>query len=202
MKTLPRLPALSAILAAWLLILTLTACRATPADGTQTEALVETSAETSVETSTEAFTETPTEPDTETDTETDTESETLHVHEWGDPRTIQEAVCDIPGIRELTCSCGEHRRERTPALGHTEIADAAVPPTCTESGLTEGSHCAVCSEILRPRRVVDALGHAEVIDPAVPPTGYQTGLSEGAHCARCFAILIPQDILGLTMHPL
>jgi hypothetical protein len=80
-------------------------------------------------------------------------------------------------------------------LGHTEIADAAVPPTCTESGLTEGSHCAVCSATLRPQRVVDAPGHTEVIDPAVPPTGYQTGLSEGAHCARCFAILIPQDIL-------
>ena len=42
---------------------------------------------------------------------------------------------------------------------HTPIIDAAVPPTCTEPGLTEGSHCAVCETVLTPQEPVEMLGH-------------------------------------------
>jgi len=42
---------------------------------------------------------------------------------------------------------------------HTPIIDAAVPPTCTEPGLTEGSHCAVCEAVLTPQEPVEMLGH-------------------------------------------
>jgi hypothetical protein len=34
------------------------------------------------------------------------------------------------------------------AKGHTPAADAAKAPTCTETGLTAGSHCSVCNTVL------------------------------------------------------
>ncbi len=41
---------------------------------------------------------------------------------------------------------------------HTAVPDAAVPATCTESGLTEGSHCSICNEVLVAQEVIPA-GH-------------------------------------------
>lgn len=47
---------------------------------------------------------------------------------------------------------------RYTAILHTEVVDKAVEPTCTETGLTEGKHCSVCSAVLVEQKVVPALG--------------------------------------------
>ena len=45
------------------------------------------------------------------------------------------------------------------ATGHTEVTDAAVAPTCTATGLTAGSHCSVCGEVITAQQTVPATGH-------------------------------------------
>ena len=48
-------------------------------------------------------------------------------------------------------------QKEVPATGHTEVVDPAVAPTYTSTGLTEGSHCSVCGEIIKPQQVIPML---------------------------------------------
>ena len=83
---------------------------------------------------------------------------------------------------------------------HTEVVDAAVPATCTATGLTAGKHCAVCNTVLIAQTTVPAKGHAEVIDAAVAPTCTATGLTAGKHCAVCNTVLIAQATVPAKGH--
>ena len=48
-----------------------------------------------------------------------------------------------------------------PATGHKPVTDAAVAATCTETGLTEGSHCSVCNTVLTKQEIIPARGGHE-----------------------------------------
>jgi hypothetical protein len=71
--------------------------------------------------------------------------------------------CTTAGTETAVCDngCGETdtRTVAGTGEGHTVVVDAAVAPTCTEAGLTEGSHCSACGEVLAEQEVVAAAGH-------------------------------------------
>lgn len=118
-------------------------------------------------------------------------------HEWNDatcttPKTcllcneiegeplghkFENATCISP---EICSICGT---ENGKALGHTIIIDAAVEPTCTETGLTEGSHCEACNEIIIPQNDVEKLEHTEG-EWEIAEKGVKT-----LHCAICDKVL-------------
>ena len=132
------------------------------------------------------------------------------VHEHTPGEAVQEnfhdADCTHPGSYDsvvycTTCNAEVSRETVTiKAKGHTEVIDNAVAASCTQSGLTQGSHCSVCNEVIIPQSVIPAKGHATVIDPAVPATCTQSGLTQGSHCSVCNEVIVAQQVVKALGH--
>lgn len=95
---------------------------------------------------------------------------------------------NIPfSVFDLICPhCGK------PALS---VADEGHPSTCTEMGLTDGTHCSVCGEVLTAQEVIELAQHQYVFYPEVPATEAETGLTAGVQCSVCGEWLIPRQVI-------
>ena len=90
-----------------------------------------------------------------------------------------DATCTVDGSKVSTCKvCGSVVTETLKAPGHTKVDDVAVAPTCTETGLTAGSHCSVCNEVLVAQESVAATGHTW----------------DNCECANCDAVLTKVEL--------
>lgn len=67
---------------------------------------------------------------------------------------------------------------------HVAVTDAAVEPTCTEKGLTEGKHCSKCGKILTAQTEIPALGHDLENHDGQPATCTEKGWKAYVTCKR------------------
>ncbi|MCR5104366.1 MAG: leucine-rich repeat protein [Eubacterium sp.] len=79
---------------------------------------------------------------------------------------LEDATCTETGLATYTVSVDyigttytETKEKVIEAKGHKEVKDVAVAPTCTNTGLTEGSHCSVCKMVIKRQETIDAVGH-------------------------------------------
>ena len=104
-------------------------------------------------------------------------------HEHSYEAEVTAPTCENAGYATYTCSCGSiYTGDKTEALGHEKVTQAAVGATCTATGLTAGEYCTRCDYKVEQEEVA-ALGHsynAEVTAPTCLNGGYTTYT-----CATC-----------------
>ena len=71
-----------------------------------------------------------------------------------------EPTCTEQGYTLYCCHCEDFYIDNyVDALGHKEVINSAVAPTCNETGKTQGKYCSVCNEVLIAQETVEAIGH-------------------------------------------
>ena len=89
-----------------------------------------------------------------------------------DEITTDEAVTD-----DITTD------EVTTAHTHTPVPGPSIEPTCTEPGLTAGSFCSECGEVIEEQKEIPAKGHV-FVDTVVAPTTSAKGYTKHK-CSVC-----------------
>lgn len=76
-------------------------------------------------------------------------------HKYG-PFTVASTCTQKGKTGEICEKCGKTRNTKDieELAPHTPVVDAAVAPTETTDGLTEGSHCGVCGVVLQAQEVI------------------------------------------------
>ena len=125
------------------------------------------------------------------------------------PDTDQDYVCDV--CKANLCF-GEHEAEAVPGK----------EASCTETGLTEGSICKNCGQILVAQEEIPMTDHPDtdadyycdvckvnlcfdkheaVAVPGKEASCTETGLTEGSICKNCKLELVAQEEIPVTAHP-
>ncbi len=78
-------------------------------------------------------------------------------------------------VKKLICS----------VVGHEEETIPGTEPTCSEPGLTEGSVCSECGEILVEQEEVEPVAHTTVHFEAIEPSCHYNGRVEYWFCSGC-----------------
>lgn len=93
--------------------------------------------------------------------EKQTESIEKLPHTFGEWAVEKEATCYAEGEQSRVCSaCNYEDKQTIKKLPHTVVIDNKVDPTCSQEGLTEGSHCGVCAQVLVKQVKIKKLPHS------------------------------------------
>ncbi len=109
-------------------------------------------------------------------------------------RVVTPSTCSGEGQKEYLCTCGYSYMEALPLADHSPTPIAAIPATCTATGMTEGSQCALCEAVLAEPVEVPAFGHSPETIPGTPATCTASGLTDGSKCGVCGVTLTEQTI--------
>jgi len=82
-------------------------------------------------------------------------------HIAGDWIIDTQPTCSKAGIKHKECSACDVVLETATieVIAHTPMIDTAIEPTCTQTGLTEGTHCSVCNTIIVKQEMVMMESH-------------------------------------------
>ena len=123
-------------------------------------------------------------------------------HVWDNAEITTLATCTAYGVKTYTCSvCGETKTETIEKKEHSVVIDKAIASTCTATGLTQGSHCSICGEVIVAQKTVKATGHKEVTVKGTPATFKAAGKTDGKKCKVCGKITVAQKKIDKLVAP-
>ena len=108
--------------------------------------------------------------------------------------SISLAMVFMITVFSFTTSCGNNCK-------HEEIIiDEAKEPTCDQTGLTEGSHCAICGKIINEQEVISELGHDLIEIDGKDATCEEDGITTAYKCLRCGEVVLGGKIIPHAGH--
>ncbi|MBR3567237.1 MAG: leucine-rich repeat domain-containing protein [Salinivirgaceae bacterium] len=113
-----------------------------------------------------------------------------HFANWSDGVTDNPRIYTVSSDTAFTAIFEEHN----------PVTDSAIAATCSAIGLTKGSHCGFCDEIIVKQDTIPMIEHTAVADSAVAATCIATGLTEGKHCSVCGAVIVAQTETPMIEH--
>ncbi|MGN1026777.1 MAG: leucine-rich repeat domain-containing protein [Faecousia sp.] len=78
---------------------------------------------------------------------------------------------------------------------HIVVTDAGYSASCTQDGLTDGSHCSACGKILVAQEVISTIDHTKETVPGKAATCTEDGLTDGTKCSVCGKVLVEQQVI-------
>lgn len=108
-------------------------------------------------------------------------------HAWSEWIVIKEAKCEEKGLLQRYCNeCNYTESKPIDELGHNEVIDAGIAPTCTETGLTDGKHCNTCNYVFVKQEIVPEIGGTHNYEGVlvVPPAAKENGITKYT-CSVC-----------------
>lgn len=108
-------------------------------------------------------------------------------HEYS--TTVIPPTCFSEGYTQYVCSvCGYTETGfPTEKLNHVIEIDEAVVPTCKGSGLSQGSHCALCGTVFETQKTIDKVEHT-IVNGICVKCGFREKISSAQE-----TIVVPVD---------
>ncbi|MBQ4108353.1 MAG: hypothetical protein IJC80_03010 [Clostridia bacterium] len=111
-----------------------------------------------------------------------------------------DPTCTELGMKKYECEkCDHVQVEVLEAYGHVPETVLGYEETCTEAGLSDGSKCAICDEVLQAQQTIEP-AHKPMVVKGYASSCTETGLTDGKKCERCDEILVEQKEIAALGH--
>ena len=124
-----------------------------------------------------------------------------HIHVGSSWIVVTPSTCIVEGTKAFICDCGERlETESLPLADHTEEEVLGISPTCSATGLTDGTRCSVCGDPIVAQQTIDKLPHTPETVLGTAATCLSTGLTDGSKCSVCGEPIVEQETIAKLPH--
>ena len=116
------------------------------------------------------------------------ETRTVEDHKWVEASCKEAKHCSVCNLTE-----GDK-------LPHTEVVDKGYDATCEKEGLTDGSHCSVCNEVIKEQTKIEKKEHSWIdATKKAPKTCSVCGATEGEKLKGCKKASVLTILSSITL---